>query len=44
MVCSGGPWRVRCYAVEDALEGFAAGVHMPRHFVGNDTNVQLPKG
>ena len=25
MVCHGGPWRVRSYAVEDAVEGFAAG-------------------
>ena len=24
MVCRGGPWKVRWYAVEDAVEGFFA--------------------
>ena len=36
MVCRGGPWKVPWDAVEDAVEGFAAGVHMPRHVVNKD--------
>ena len=25
MVCRGGPWKIPWYAVEDAVDGFAAG-------------------
>ena len=41
MVSRGGPWEVLWYAVEDAVEGFAAGgCHgMPRHVVKKGNNV-----